>query len=439
MEEFLKAEAADDVLNMMVADMHSVALPALIEAITEAFVPYAYREAEAQFISSFQDVVLDYCSRYPADVCSFLQWWGKNGSALSISVPEDIDAVQVMTIHKSKGLEFKYVVLPEVSQEFGKVPSEWHWVEPASLPVPDGMSLPPYMPVSADDAELADSVHSDIVSHSRDLSDMDIINRLYVAFTRAVDELYILSMRPKRASDGNVGLWLEDFLTAGYSSDGFSQKEPDYSVLSTDSGVVYTIGGRDSEERILSSAGQSDDNEMLITEYYVNGGREMLHYKAEDAPTQSEDAEEEENDPRSEGTLLHEVMAHVETASDLDSSLTASRMKGLLTRSQADEFRNILAPAMDMPEVKGWFDGTKRICNERSILNRFSGNLRPDRLMIDDDGNLIIVDYKFGSSLSHSKYVKQVSRYVRMMKKSGNFTSVKGYLWYVREGRVVPV
>ena len=109
---FLNEAAPDDVINNMLAKMQSVALPALIEAITENFVPENLRKSQAVFIAALQDMVLDYCERSSADLASFLNWWDTKGKDKSISSPEGTDAIQIMTIHKAKGLEFKCVIMP---------------------------------------------------------------------------------------------------------------------------------------------------------------------------------------------------------------------------------------------------------------------------------------------------------------------------------------
>lgn len=431
-ETFLKEESAENVLSNIVAGMHSVSLPALVEAISEAFVPQEYRESEALFISSFQDVVLQYCSRFSADISSFLLWWNNNRTSLSISVSEDIDAVRVMTIHKSKGLEFKYVVLPEVTQIFGSVPAEWLWVVPEKLSIAEGLVLPPYLPVIASEQDIMMTSHYSLANQRRDMSDMDLINRLYVAFTRAADELYILSERPSAGDESSsVGLLIENFITEEEPESEYNQEAPDYTVISDENCTIYYIG-----EQAAPEAGVAEADAAIIPQYYVNSDRKLLHYREETTTLHTDD---EEEDPRAEGTFLHDIMAQVEIREDLDRAFMQARVRGLVTRSEADSYKNMLSEALDMPEVREWFDGSMKVCNERSIISNGRPTMRPDRLMIDEENNLVIVDYKFGSSKSHSKYVKQLKDYAASLNQSKRYRSITTYIWYVAEKRISQV
>ena len=100
--------------------MPSVTLPALVEAVIGEMVPAGLKKTDAAFIAAFQDCVIDYCRNYPADAASFVDWWKTKGSRLSINSPEGADAVRVMTIHKSKGLEFPIVFLCGLSRRLNR-------------------------------------------------------------------------------------------------------------------------------------------------------------------------------------------------------------------------------------------------------------------------------------------------------------------------------
>lgn len=95
-------------------------LPALTEGIASAFLTEEMQRTQAAYICAFQDAVLQYCDTYPADPGSFLGWWEENGSRLSIAAPEGTEAVQVMTVHKSKGLEFGVVIVPCADWPIGR-------------------------------------------------------------------------------------------------------------------------------------------------------------------------------------------------------------------------------------------------------------------------------------------------------------------------------
>ena len=147
-----------------------------------------------------------------------------------------------------------------------------------------------------------------------------------------------------------------------------------------------------------------------------------------------------DDDPRSEGNLLHAVMERVDNASDLHNAVLTLRMRGLISNEQAHDWEEWLKEAISAPEVAPWFDGSRRVVNERDILLRGNKNRRPDRIMLDDSRrNAVIVDYKFGTIPDNDEHILQVREYMRLLREALRLRSVEGYVWYVREGKVVNV
>ncbi|MDE6291229.1 MAG: UvrD-helicase domain-containing protein, partial [Muribaculaceae bacterium] len=109
---FLDGEYNPDAIREMLAEMSTTVLPALVENIIRQFIPPHSRRSEAAFLAALQDMTIEYCESHSADIASFLSWWDKKGRFRSISSPEDADAVNIMTVHKSKGLEFRCVIVP---------------------------------------------------------------------------------------------------------------------------------------------------------------------------------------------------------------------------------------------------------------------------------------------------------------------------------------
>ncbi len=440
---FLKEKSPRDAIDTMLADMQSVALPALVEAITEKFVPLEFRKTQAVFIAAFQDMVIDYTERYPTDTASFLNWWDSKGVYRSISSPEGTDAVQIMTVHKAKGLEFKCVIIPLATSSFETDrKSEWRWVKPASFLKDAG--LPPFLPVSTTRA-LLDTEHADKYVEYHDLYMMDKLNSAYVAFTRAVDELYIFTRDTKTKS--SLGFMLRDILTPA-EDDLFSATEnndlllPQEEIIWNDDETVVTVGtppeSYAAEEKKSSKDGGPE--ERCIDEYGVDSSPAILHYvetEGDDSTTLDPLADD---DPRSEGNLLHAVMERVDNASDLHNAVLTLRMRGLISNEQAHDWEEWLKEAISAPEVAPWFDGSRRVVNERDILLRGNKNRRPDRIMLDDSRrNAVIVDYKFGTIPDNDEHILQVREYMRLLREALRLRSVEGYVWYVREGKVVNV
>lgn len=459
---FLEGGADNDAIGRMLSEMQAVSLPALVESIAAHFLSEDMRRDDAVFLAAFQDIVIEYCERNPSDIASFLRWWDTKGATASISSPEGTDAVTVMTVHKSKGLEFPVVIIPYADEDFrdSAEHAEWRWVKPRILSSGIG-SIPPYMPVSTGN-RMKGTLHEGDLFEFYDLKKMDSLNTLYVAFTRAERELYVFTYntpptKNSTATQSGIGYFLKDFFNetmavgAGgdicrlgahaISADTIGEK-PEGAVSSSVpfTGEIYKIG---CPEAAVEKK-KEEDTGRLIDNYRVNGTPRFLVYRDIAVPTAIDgvgtDDEEEDNDPRSEGNLMHELMARVRTLDDLPHALLRMKTEGLATAEGAAKIEEYLRCRILQQGVSRWFDGSLKVINERNILRGDSHMLRPDRIMVTPDGDAIVVDYKFGMSLKkHHKYCRQVSDYVDYLKKTGRFGDVKGYLWYVRREEVVEV
>ena len=139
---------------------------------------------EAVFVQAFQDVVLRFTAGRTTDLHSFLAWWEKNSDKQFVSAPEGGEAVRIMTIHKSKGLDFPVVIIPFCDWEFESVSSPsrrtFLWCEPRRAP----FNAFPLLPLEYG-ARLGRSVFATEFFTERMHQYIDCLNVAYVAFTRA--------------------------------------------------------------------------------------------------------------------------------------------------------------------------------------------------------------------------------------------------------------
>lgn len=471
----LDNEDDDNLLSDMLSQMQSVALPSLVEAITENFVPLPLRQGEAAFLAAFQDAVLSYCESNPTDIASFLDWWSRHADTLSISSPEDIDAVKIMTIHKSKGLEFDCVIIPRAAMKMVPSPTktEWRWVK-LDPTFPETAALPPYLPIILTDKGVTGTIYEPLWQQLLTLCAMDSVNMAYVGFTRAVKELYVWcpmalnSQSKDPLAPGNIkfrntktiGNYADNILNdweANLAEAKFDNPDQIDDLPKLPLSAEENAGDAPYIKRIRYGAPLSESRiaEMLeeermkrrnekrpvaakIEEYHVNSSRGILKYRESDFANLEESDAEDDTDPRSKGTLMHKIMESVGKASDLVHSIRRMQLRGHLSEDEAREIEDFLAEAMSAEEVAGWFDGSWRVITERAILQSGEKKMFPDRIMVDSEGNAVIVDYKFGEK-EISEYRAQVRKYAEALSQSGRFRSVKAYLWYVHLQKVVQV
>ena len=454
-ERYFSDESNINVSDIL-KEVHTVALPALVENIIIKVVPEKLRQSDVAFLAAFQDEVLEYCQMYPADIASFVRWWNDTGAKKSsISSPEDTDAVQIMTIHKSKGLEFKCVIIPYADWSLDVTKPSTIWVRPK---LPDNVEIsgmPPYLPIGMNNA-LKDTLYNDDYEQEFDRIVVDQLNKTYVAFTRAVNELYIYAQSTKKAESTLIGDYLKRIVPQMYDTKLLDPSEIEFTVkkediVIDDSGelLTYRMGGVTPEDvrkfKDKSDESESDDKEK-IADYHVNTKTELLTTDSEkdtedDNEVRSDNAAERESkESRRRGRLLHSIMEQVIVADDLPAAIRRMKIAGRLKGNDADEVEAFLKAKMADDKVTKWFDKDLDVITERTILCSDDKNRRPDRIVVSKEGDLEVIDYKFGEQLNDNYNTQQVRRYIKLLREikaedgSPKYRSVRGYLWYVSLG-----
>ena len=447
-----------DESNIKVSDIlkevHTVALPALVENIIIKVVPEKLRQSDVAFLAAFQDEVLEYCQMYPADIASFVRWWNDTGAKKSsISSPEDTDAVQIMTIHKSKGLEFKCVIIPYADWSLDVTKPSTIWVRPKLPNDVEISGMPPYLPIGMNNA-LKDTLYNDDYEQEFDRIVVDQLNKTYVAFTRAVNELYIYAQSTKKAESTLIGDYLKRIVPQMYDTKLLDPSEIEFAVkkediVIDDSGelLTYRMGGVTPEDvrqfKDKSDDKESDDKEK-IADYHVNTKTELLvtdsEKDAEDDNEVRSDNATESKESRRRGRLLHSIMEQVIVADDLPAAIRRMKIAGRLKGKDADEVEAFLKAKIADDKVAKWFDKDLDVITERTILCSDDKNRRPDRIVVSKEGDLEVIDYKFGEQLNDNYNTQQVRRYIKLLREikaedgSPKYRSVRGYLWYVSLG-----
>ena len=322
-------------------------------------------------------------------------------------------------------------------------------------------NLPPFLPIELSNA-LVDTVYEEDYWRERDKVIVDQLNKTYVAFTRAVDELYIFAKQGEK----HIGSFLNtafDGWAVPYSGGDVDSNEFTYfradseweDSLFTD---VYRIGGVTEADvaKWKEEAKEKKANTVeptTIESYYVNASANIIsngddHDAEEDGEIETENAtalldEYESEKHRLEGKKLHAIMEQVVTIDDLPKAIRSMRVKGRISRKEAEDFEKRLRERIGRKEVARWFDPAQSVIAERTILCSDKANRRPDRIVITPDGDVEVIDYKFGERHNEAQHVRQVRRYIDLLQsiksadgQTPKFRNVKGYLWYVNSDTV---
>lgn len=430
----------DDTMKSLL-DMECLNLPAVVERIIHTFVPEPLKESDNLFLTTFQDLVYDYSQRGCHDIKSFLDWWDSNGSRSTLTSPNDNDSLTVMTIHKSKGLEFPCVHIPYANGAMFKERS-CHWVDldPTLLEAlgTDPADVPPAMPLNVTGKMTASTIYGDSCLNAIAQSYVDELNVNYVAMTRPTTELIVYS--PYKAGDTFWKLLrqaLEKTDTAYLDSLGMPDAAKPWTIElnSRFDGNTFTLGEPTTAKPANKEEKETGDGIIELTRYATSDFIERARACTQLDITGPFDI----NDPRHAGTFMHAVMSRVTTRESLELAMRRQGYRFHLDKNTYDRIYRRLRHVVEDPDASGWFDGFERVITERTVTSR-GDTRRPDRLVWHRDGSVDVIDYKFVEHLpetldgnpTHMKYVAQVEQY-RMDVRGNTHAETRGYIWYITD------
>ena len=391
-----------------------------------------FPENEQVFVQAFLDMVSEYTQKESADLNRFLKWWDETGCRKTIATPDGQNAIRILTVHKSKGLGFKVVIIPFGDWEIDHKPTKpvILWCHPEEKPF-DRLHL---VPVRYGQS-LGKTIFAGDYFKERLHAFIDNLNTLYVAFTRSKEELIVFSPRPKKIKEetGEVEKisTLTDALWAGLRTDMPDTRKGEklislpaafdagtgvfelgdwwHPVAKEDNGDIQEIG-----MARLSSISPDDRLQLRLhgKGYFFDNAR------------------------RKHGALMHEVLSRIRTRKDIPQSVERYRQEGVIDREEAASLVARLEELLSLPEAASWYDGTARVLNEVDILFGKGLSKRPDRVMITGN-SVIVIDYKFGEH-TDQRYHSQVRNYLKLIRQMG-YGEVEGFLWYVELNKIEAV
>ena len=383
---------------------------------------------EEAYVYAFLDHASQYINGRHADLNKFLSAWDEGLKDKCVPA-ESVNSVRVMTIHKSKGLEFHTVICPFCDWT---LTGDWRstlWCEPSEAPY-NTISL---LPIDCK-AEMGESIYKDDYYKEFLYQIVDNLNILYVATTRAKSNLIMFSDNTGKRTNKVAGLLNKVIPTLALDGCVYDDSE----------GVLRYGSIVPSKEKIKMENEKADNPfeekprvEIQPFSYYdsrieFRQSRELARFLAPENSKQQEEY-------ILEGELMHLVLSEIEKKSDLENALKKTLLlKGLIaTEKQYDKIKGIMQRALDNPKAQEWFNGTYKLFNERAILVADSEekSRRPDRVMIKGD-TAIVVDYKFARE--RDEHNTQVRLYMDLLKKIG-YKDVRGYLWYVYKNEIKEV
>lgn len=439
-EDYLPAE-----FRLLLPEMSLMPLYELLEKLFVIFRMDMIDEQDA-YVCAFYDAVTEYMQNNSSELTSFLTYWNETLYAKTIPSGE-ISGIRILSIHKSKGLEYHTVLLPfcdwKMENEtfnhmlWCKINEEDSDKEPFRE-----LDLTPVNYSSA----MAESYFSDSYKEERLQLWVDNLNLLYVAFTRACKNLIVWCKDEQKDTVSrllreSIDCMKDIKMTCNMSE--IDEEDEEGNTEENDEPIVYEYG----EICISCEKKKSDStNRLVAIPEAVNVKIESLETEIDfKQSNRSADFirgdEDEEENLRSQyirqGQLLHTLFASIDTKEDLPAAIERLLFEGVIESAEkAEEIRKVAEKALSLEEVEDWYSGEWTLYNECSIIyNNEQGKMqtrRPDRVMMKKD-EVVVVDFKFGKK--KPEYSIQVREYMSLLSEMG-YTDVKGYIWYVYSGEL---
>ncbi len=352
-------------------------------------------------IQFFLDAVYSFSLKNNTNIIDFIQWWEDKKDKTSVIAPEEIDAVRIMTIHKSKGLEFPVVIYPFAIQKFETGRNKYTWVDFNNTKLEELKVL--LLPVNKG---LLDTEFSDIYEKEKDKSYLDLINLLYVVMTRASERLYILTQNTKKI---NQPLKSVPEIFAKYLENDYNPEK-----------LEYEYGNADIHKPLST---KQEENICNLNKFIFSSWKEKIPLKISD--TQNERW----------GNIVHTAFSKINNAGDIDNVLEDMYLKDIINALEKNELNNEILTLLSNPEIKPFFAKNLIIRNEAEILSSKGKTFRPDRIIMSAN-KTIIIDYKTGKPAQEHK--EQINEYAKILSEM-EYHNIEKYLIYIRENKVVKV
>ncbi len=379
-------------------------LPELVEILMESY-GLTDMEAHLPYFLAFRDLAANASRLGEKGILSFLNWWEEEGVNKSLPSPESADAIQIITIHKSKGLAFRAVFVPFCNWEIkGKVNNVF-WVSAEDTAYSELGGIPLRYNESLSNSSVAMAYYEELLYNN-----MDALNMLYVATTRSRDYLYIATMAKKDTSKLST---MGDVLNKVFEIELADANSYE---------IVDHVPGRE---------GQAVTTSRIELNHYPTTSRLSELYVSSQETHLKHVLNIQKSGRR--GSLLHDVLANATSAQAVDDYLASLVLEGIILDDEKNGLRTAALEVLNHADLQALFSQAVESITERTIIDANGKMHRPDRVLINAD-EVIILDYKF-TLTEANEHIEQVLNYKSLFTEMG-YTRVKGYLFYAVTGQL---
>ncbi|MDX5479422.1 MAG: DNA helicase UvrD, partial [Cyclobacteriaceae bacterium] len=395
----------------------------LMELLEELIAELGLEEQgiEKAYISGFKEAVYDFTTNNRADLAGFLDWWEENQNKRTVKIPDGHNAMRILTIHKSKGLQFKVVLMPFLKWtifDTGKGNVVWSPFEDKEK------HFSAIIPLTLN-SNLAKSDFNSTYAEEAVMAYLDSLNMIYVALTRAEEVFWGMVLYKAEIKNLN---YLQAHLQLLLSSSMDTLGELSLSENFDPESKVFELGDWHDKPKVQSKEGsaphlrwgyQNWTNLLQIRKYAVDFSKEGI----------------EQRKKRNFGLLVHEILEKSGSLQEAKLLLKNLYFEGRLTQEESSVVEEQIEALFKQELFASWFDPNNTLLKEQGILLPGGKQKRPDKIILKEH-EAVVVDFKTGEE--YSKYEKQVRGYMNLVKGLSGKTT-KGYLCYLESGKILEI
>ncbi len=364
---------------------------------------------EFAYLQAFQDAILEFGKNKRSDIRLFMEWWKDEADSRSVQLTGALDAIEVITLHKSKGLQYSIVIVPFCTFSLDSRRHTSWYKSPEEKPFDLLDSIPIEYTSSLTKTRFLESYQDEVAKWY-----LESLNMLYVAFTRAERGLFAFCETPssKSTSYGDMSKLLWAY---------FRQNQPDGW---NENGTLYKKGTLSVEKAKVY------DQHTSLTSYPTYKWSNRLTIRKTGAAYFDPEAEKK----RREGILLHQILSEIKTKDEATEVLDRYEKSMQITTDDKGYFSKLFSELWELDMVGSWFEPGVDVKTEVVVLPKDGEVKRMDRVVIQGN-NATVVDFKSGKPSNKDNV--QVKEYVDLLNQMGYQTD--GYLLYIKEKKIVSV